>query len=89
MLSIFLVRSFSLGLFSKTEKSKMPIDLLEDQLKFWRGRVSSITTQHDAVKRITEIENHLMALNKEQIPERIKALESAFQELLMMGREGK
>lgn len=81
-----------MGLFGKREP-KTAVELLEDQLSFWRSRVSSITTQTDAVRRITELETHLMQMHKEQvknlIPERIKALEDTMAELMLMGREDK
>lgn len=78
-------------MFFKKRSPKTPLDLIEDQLYFWRSRVSSITTQTDAVRRITELENHLMQLHKEEvknrIPERIKSLEDTMAELMLMGRE--
>jgi hypothetical protein len=64
--------------------------LLELQLKRWNGRLSSFETRTAAANEIAKITEHLIALDKkdslEKIPERIKALEQAYQELLMMGK---
>lgn len=71
------------------KKEKTELELIEDQLKFWRSRVSSITTQTDAVRRLTELENHLIKMHSIKIPERMKALEEAIGELYLLGREDK
>ena len=79
--------------WNQPKKDKTPVDLLEDQLKFWRSKVGHTFLQNDAVKRITEIESHLIAMHKEQtknlVPERIKSLENTMAELMLMGREEK
>ena len=71
------------------KKPKTELDLIEDQLKFWRRRVSSITGNYEATKRIIELENHLIKMHSIKIPERIKALEEAIGELYLLGREEK
>lgn len=77
----------------RIKKLKTTLEVIEDQLKFWRGGVNNLSVRTDAVRRISEIENHLLAMHKEQtknlIPERIKALEDAYAELMLMGREDK
>jgi hypothetical protein len=79
-----------LGLFSRApEKPKTSLDLIEDQLEFWRRKINDMYTRQVAYERIKTLEDHLMAINKEQMPERMKALEDALAEILLLGKEDK
>lgn len=75
------------------KKDKTPMDIIEDQLKFWRRQTNDPYFRADAVRRLIELENHILAIHKDQtknlIPERIKSMESTIAELMFMGREGK
>lgn len=73
--------------FNRTKAPKTSLDLIEEQLKFWRSKVGDPYVGYEAKRRVIEIENHLMKINETTLPERIKALEEAYAEILLTDRE--
>lgn len=71
------------------KKEKTEIDLIEDQIKFYRRLTSDSFTRSEAFIRLKELESHLLKMHSVKIPERIKALEEAIGELYLLGREEK
>ncbi len=78
-----------MGLFGNKSREKTELDLIEDQLKFWRSKTNDTYSRTDAISRIKELENHLIKMHSLKIPERMKALEDAIGELYLLGREEK
>ena len=77
-----------MNLFGR-KKEKTEIDLIEDQIKFYRRLVNDSFTRSDAFSRLKELESHLIKMHSLKIPERIKSIEDAIGELYLMGREEK
>ena len=77
--------------FKKTsQKEKTSLELVEEQLIFWRkvyerhAGTNNISERNEAYKKISQFEDHLITINKEQMPARLKALEDSYAELTLL-----
>lgn len=77
-----------MNLFGK-KQPKTELELIEEQIIFYRRLTNDAFTRSEAFSRLKELENHLIKMHSIKIPERMKALEEAIGELYLLGREDK